>query len=307
MKRLVCNIVILLAGALAFPAMAEVTLSPETIDLGDLKQTAEVRVLRDGQPVPAGDIGKMVTGVFKTGEAVPERKAGGTHFSNYSHMFNFAVKADGLVTITPVENALQIGKYDFYVYTAHGTAKGVIDAHLRVSIPPRPPRDSGRAMFQVKLNLSEYVYGQAISIDLGSRKLRDYTWYIDGEVHASGQGLSSFRAWPEPGEHEISFVAKNAACDVVSEGSGIAVVKEEAAIMKSVSKGDKLTFVCPHGYTDVAWRLNGKVVAENAVPRDQKDQHTIKFKKKGAQTVSCRASGGENENFRQVTWQVSVH
>lgn len=65
----------------AAPAAAEVTLTPDLVDLRDLAQTPRVRVLHDGQALAAADIRKVVAGVYKTGDAVPEQMAAG-HFFN---------------------------------------------------------------------------------------------------------------------------------------------------------------------------------------------------------------------------------
>lgn len=214
----------------------QITLSPQTVTVDSLEQARQIKVLLDDQPVPAADIKRIAAGVFKDGTAVPESKAGGTHFSDYSYMFTFAVGADGVITITPVESTLQIGKYDLYVYTAHGTAKGVIDANLDTVAQPAPRQQRTRPVISIDLEMPQYIQGQTVFIDLGPDEARHYTWYLDGEVHASGQGASRFSAKPEAGTHEVSFIARNAEGQVVSEGSGVVEVAEPPANLKPAKK-----------------------------------------------------------------------
>lgn len=213
-----------LCALCARPVAADLALDPAVIELHDVSQAGMVTVLYDGEPVSRADIRKVTAGVFKTGNAVPEHKAGGTHFSNYSYMFTFEVKIDGAIVITPVESMLQRGTYDLHVLTTHGTVKGVIDAHLGDSMPSASRSQVTRPAFRVELDLQQYVFGQVVSINLEPDPSRHYTWYLDGKVHSSGQGETSFRAQPEPGTHEVSFIASNAAGMVVSEGSGTFVV-----------------------------------------------------------------------------------
>ena len=227
-KTVLSGYFLLLAGLLfSLPVVADLTLSPVEIDVKSSSEPAKVYVLNDGKPVLPAEITKIVAGVFKTGRAVPEEKRGGTHFSNYSYMFSFKVNADGSITITPVESTLQVGDYDIYVHTIHGTVVGVIDANLRESIPVRPPTRIKPTTFTYDFELPDYLYGQVVSIDLGPDKTRTYTWYIDGELHSSGLGLTSFRATPDPGIHEISFIARNADGDIISTWSGTANVSAE--------------------------------------------------------------------------------
>lgn len=286
--------------------LADVTLSPENFELSYFSDTQKLVVLHNGKPILPGDIKKIVAGVFKTGNAVPKKNTAGTHFSNYSHMFSFTTNDNGSITITPVESQLQIGKYDLYVYTRHGTATGIIDAHLEGSIPPRPRRKASPAMFSHDFELPEYLYGQVVSIDLGPNDKRTYNWNMDGKLKVSGLGLSSFRVWPEIGEHEISFTATNANGELVSSWTGTAKVVAEAANRKTVRKGKKLTFSSPAGFTQVTWKYDGKVLSDETIERTGRSSQTIKFKSKGAHTVTCHVQGMENGNFRLITWLVNV-
>jgi hypothetical protein len=44
-----------------------------------------------------GEITKIVSGVTKTDNAVPQGNEGRTHFSDYSHMFDFEIGDGGLI------------------------------------------------------------------------------------------------------------------------------------------------------------------------------------------------------------------
>jgi plastocyanin len=118
--------------------------------------------------------------------------------------------------------------------------------------------------------------------------------------------LSSFRTWPEVGEHEISFKATNANGELVSAWTCTAKVAAEPVNRKTVKKGKKLTFSAPAGYTQVTWKYDGKVLSDETVERTGKSSQTIKFKSKGTHTVTCHAQGMENGNFRVITWVVNV-
>ena len=301
------RVIVLCAGLLLpMSLLAEVELSPKNFELSFFSDSQQLVVLNNGKPVLPGDIKKIVAGVFKTGNAVPKKAAGGTHFSNYNHMFSFTINDNGSITVTAVESQLQIGEYDLYVYTRHGTATGIIDAHLEGSIPPRPRNKARPSMFSHDFELPEYHYGQVVSIDLGPNDKRTYNWTMDDELKVSGLGLSSFRAWPEIGEHEISFTATNANGELVSSWTGTAKVVAEAANRKTVRKGKKLTFSSPAGYTKVTWKYDGKVLSDETIERTGRSSQTIKFKSKGTHTVTCHAQGMENGNFRLITWLVNV-
>ena len=289
-----------------FTIIADLTLTPAELDLKNYSEPVKVLVMSDGRPVLPVEITKIVAGVFKTGNAVPEQARGGTHFSNYSYMFEFRTDVDGSITITPVKSLLQIGDYDLFVHTIYGTVSGVIDANLRDSIPARPPTKIKSSRFNYDFELPDYLFGQPVSIDLGPDKTRTYTWYIDGEIHSSGLGLTSFQARPEMGTHEISFIAKNADGEVVSTWSGTTRVSEEAPIIKTFRKGDKITFAAPGGYSRVTWIYNGKIISDTPLERSEYDSQEIAFKKKGAHTLVCHLQDSEKGHSRRITWSVNV-
>ena len=205
---------------------AQMTLSPREIEFKDVSQSQKVFVTYDGKPVLPGEITKIVSGVHKSGNQVPETAAGSTHISDYSFMFDFKANDDGSITLTPKNGLLEIGTYDLFVHTIYGTVTGSIDANLRGSIPvrPLPPTKSPRFTYDIKL--PDYSNGQLISIDLGPDTENIYSWYIDGEVHSSGLGNTSFRARPATGTPEISFIARDSDGVVVSTWSDTVNVSE---------------------------------------------------------------------------------
>lgn len=209
-----------LVGVLLLPSVfAQLSLSPREIVVKDFSHSQKVFVTHDEKPVLPGEITSIVSGIFKTGNQVPEKAKGTTHFSDYSFMFEFSTNEDGSITLTPNKGLLEFGSYDLFVHTIYGIAVGSIDANMRDlslndSLPPvMAPR------FVYEISLPDYSYGQEISIDLNPDGENIYSWYIDGEVHSSGLGKTSFRARPEIGSHEISFVARNPDGVVVSTWS----------------------------------------------------------------------------------------
>ena len=145
---------------------ANLTLSPTEIDVKDISQSKKVFIKHDGQPVLSGEITKIVSGVYKYGNAVPKSAPGSTHFSDYSFMFEFVPGDDGSITITPNKSLLEIGSYTFFVHTIYGTVTGLIDANLRDSKPVRPHHPVKFSKLSHYNKHADYLYGQVISIDL---------------------------------------------------------------------------------------------------------------------------------------------
>ncbi|MCP4048959.1 MAG: hypothetical protein GY732_23545, partial [Gammaproteobacteria bacterium] len=110
----------------------------------------------------------------------------------------------------------------------------------------------------------------------------------------------------EPGEHEISFVGRNAAGDIVSSWSGTARVLANKVIKKTVRKGKKLMFKTPGGYSRVTWTYDGKVLADTQLDGSRSHSQMISFKRKGTHVVTCHVQGSENGNFQLITWSVKV-
>lgn len=102
-----------LVGVLLLQSVfAQMSLSPREIDVKDFSHSQKVFVTHDGKPVLPGEITRIVSGVLKTGNAVPEKAKGMTHFSDYSFMFEFSTNEDGSITLTPNKGLLEFGSYD---------------------------------------------------------------------------------------------------------------------------------------------------------------------------------------------------
>jgi hypothetical protein len=162
--------------------------------------------------------------VQKQGEAAPADAVDGRHFSDYSFMFDFEPGENGEITITPNPESMAIGTYTLYVHTTHGTATGVIDATLRDQHPIAPHLREKKPKFSYGIVLPDYPYGTEVSVNLAPDSKHTYFWYVNGEEHSSGLGMTTFRAKLEPGTYEVSFVAKNEDGEVVSEWSDITEV-----------------------------------------------------------------------------------
>ena len=294
--------VLLLANA----AFAQLSMSPEEIDVNDVQQSEKILITFDGNPVLPAEIKSVVSGVSKTGDALPVGAPGKTHFSNYSYMFNFETGDDGVLTITPKKGLLQIGTYDLHVHTVHGRVTGRINANLRDSIPPLQHQRANLSEFRYSITLPDFVYGQLISIDLKPDNKNTYTWYIDGVVHSSGIGETSFRGWPEAGTREISYIAQNPDGVVLSQWSDTTEISEEEPLASTVRKGYQVPFSAPSGYSHVTWTLDGKLIAENHLERSGRDTQHVTFRKKGKHTLTCLAQGSESGNFRRIRWSVNV-
>jgi len=300
---LLCALVAVLSSS---QLSAQLSLSPTEIDVNDAEQSKKILITYEGKPVLPNEIKKIVSGVTKTGDAVPETASGISHFSNYSYMFEFQTGEDGFIIIKPNTGLVEIGTYDFFIYTVHGTVKGLINANLRDSIPPLTHHTLNLSEFNYDIELSDYIYGQAVSINLSPDKKNTYSWYIDGEIHSSGVGETVFRGWPEPGSHEISYIARSPDGTVVSNWSDTIEVSEEPPITTTVRKGYQVPFSAPVGYSQVTWSLDGKMIADNHLDRQDKDTRIVKFRNKGKHVLSCLARGSETGDFRRITWSVKV-
>ncbi len=186
-----------------------------------------VVVTHAGKPLRAVDIKKIETGVYKYRNDVPASAVGGTHFSNYSFMFDFKVNADGSITITPVPDLLEIGSYTLYVHTRFGKATGRIDANLSDKHPSPPRKKTRLPDFSYEIVLPDYAYGQEITVYLKPDEVNTYFWSINGEAHSSGLGKTSFRAQLDPGTYEISFIARNPDGDIISSWSDTTEVRKK--------------------------------------------------------------------------------
>lgn len=209
-----------LAGVLfTSPAYAQLLLSPSQIVFNNYDETKTVILTNDGKPVLPSEINRIISGVFKSGNEVPETAPGSTHTSDYSFMFEINTNDDGSITFTPRRGDLELGSYDLIVHTDYGTVKGLIDANMREMFPPVPRPATTTPSFSYDIELPDYPYGQEISIALNPDEKNTYNWYIDGKLHSSGPGQTTFRALLDIGEYEISFIAHNPEGVVVSKWS----------------------------------------------------------------------------------------
>lgn len=296
-----------LAGILySLSVSAQLTLSPKEIDVRDITRSEKVFITHDGQPVMAGEIKKIVSGVYKTGDAVPERVAGSTHFSDYSFMFEFVPGDDGSITLIPNKDLLEVGAYELFVHTVYGTVSGVINANLEDSNPARPHHPVKTSRLSNYGKQGGYLYGQVVSIDLSPDNKNTYTWSIDGETHSTGPGMTSFRAWPEAGLHEVTAVARNAGGVIVSTWSDTVKVVKEEVIKTSVRLGSNVSFRAPGGYLQATWAFDGKLVSDHHLKRSLNDTQLISFEDRGTHILTCKVQGLENGNFRLITWAVDV-
>ena len=206
--------------------VSQITLSPQELELKDTAQAEKVFITHDGKPVLPAEITKIVTGVFKFRDDVPRDDRDGTHFSNYSHMFDFKADDDGSITITGKKDLREVGKYDLYVHTIYGTVSGLINATLSQSSPTRLRQRVNLLEFSYTITLPDYSLGQTIAVSLPSDEVNTYYWYINGELHSSGLGETSFRVKPDAGTYEISFIARNPEGEVVSTWSDTTLVSK---------------------------------------------------------------------------------
>jgi len=298
----------ILAGVFcALPVFPDLLLTPQDIELQDISESKQLILTHDGKPVPPDEITSIVIGVRKTGDEVHGRPGVDEHFSNYSYMFEFKTGEDGVITVSADRDSLQIGSYEMQVHTIHGTVKGRVEASLAATNPTRPPLKGHMPRISYSPAQTSFLYGQAISIRLGSDASNTYSWYIDGREHSTGRGLTSLRAWPEPGQHEISVVARNPEGQIVSRWSDTFDVTREEPLLSTVRKGDKVRFKAPSGYARVVWRLDGKLLSDNRPDRSERDVQSITFKKRGSHTLSCRAEDSADGNFRLIGWSITVN
>jgi len=81
-------------------------------------------------------------------------------------MFDFEICDDGFIAIKSRKGLVEMGTYDLFVHTVRGTVKGLISANLRDSIPLVTRQPSSHPAFSYAIELPDYVYGQAVSVEL---------------------------------------------------------------------------------------------------------------------------------------------
>lgn len=205
-------------------AVAQLVMSPEELVFRDFTRPQAFTLSHDGAAVTPAEIMRIRAGVRKTGDALPAH-AVDTHFSDYSYMFHYRLGEDGRITLTPNERFLEIGHYTLVVHTVHGTVSGFITAQLEHATPPPPSYVVTTRTTSWDIELPAYPRGQEVVLDLGPDPGNTYFWYLDGALHASGPGLTTFRATPGPGRHALSFVAQDPAGVIVATWSGQLVVE----------------------------------------------------------------------------------
>lgn len=294
---------LLACAALCCAAAAEVTADPAAAVFNGADEAVTLRLLADGQPVPAADI---------TGFRL---LAGG---GDYRHMLRME-PGEGVVTLRP-SPTVEVGSYDLAVETRKGTAWARVYTPLsrhqtslqtladRLHIPLEElkreigmTRDFGAPRITVEMPPVHYA-GHAFRLALpGGGDVRR-VWKINGETVADGPEAAVLdHVFADPGSHVVSY-AEYQGDRRVAGFSELLEVVAEPPVPVTVASRTELTLTGPDGFRKYSWEVDGKKAYA-----DQKLSQT--FDAPGAHTVTVTGAApaeGNPKAFRKITYLVKV-
>ena len=258
-----CNAAASIACAfllLAPAAFAEVTANPSTVTFNNHDQSALVSLTHNGQPIPAGSVGKSQFLVDT---------------SDYSHMIEVTA-TEGGVRVSPSPQ-LEVGSYNLVIGTSHGPARILVYAPLAdlpsildsADVPGGPrlralreelgfTRPTGRATVSIELPYVVRI-GEPLTVTMPHDAELEYIWAINGEVVQRGLGESTFQyAFNTPGDYVLSYAERRDGV-TVARTEAITRVSEPPALLHFADRGSRLSFEAPEGYAEYHWYVNGEV------------------------------------------------
>lgn len=295
----------LLLAAIAASGAAAATLAaePASVTFDRAGMSATLKILADGQPLPAGEI----TGF---------RLMVGN--SDYRHMFRMS-KADGTVTLTP-SPTVEVGSYDLAITTARGDVWAKVytplsdhqtslqKLALRLDVPLEDlKRQIGMTrdlpQSRIELTLPPVFYtGQVFHLEMpGGGEVRR-VWKLNGEVvREGGDAVSVTHVFKEPGPFLLEYAEYQNGRRVAEVGELIEVV-EEPPLPVTVAARTTLTLNSPEGYAKYSWTLDGQMVSADPT-------FVRAFDEPGTHTVVLLAespAAGQPGEFRKIVHKVTV-
>jgi hypothetical protein len=297
--------VAVLAVGMAVPAYAShIEFSPATITFQSLSQRVIVHLTRNGEPLPASEIGTVKLYIDK---------------HDYDHMITVQ-RMDGAIVITPTDE-LQTGRYELYIGSGEHRVMVPMTAPLETipnSLEIIAAREN-KTVEQVKIErgfvttaarhgvsfkLPEtYYLGQQVRIPMITPPDHTYTWYIKGFEVAKGTGPHTFtHTFMDEGSYHIGYAeTKNGA--VVSEQTSFTRAIPEAPVDWQVVAKQEFALKGPGGFDRYAWMVDGNLTSVQP-------EINLDFDTAGNHTVECFAvstgANGLSERFRKITYAIAV-
>ncbi len=266
-----------------------------------------VRVFRNGEPVPSGQISGL--------RALIDGK-------DYSRMFSFEVSDEepGEIIVRGRPTTLEIGIYDIRFQAAgeegsfrvrapldgepdslqrRAQQRGVTVEDLLREYGFTRPMERGEIIIRMP---GRFYEGQIMRLGLAHSPGQSFTWIINGEVVLEGEDASTLsHALTEPGTHTLR-VEERSNGRLVAEWEGDFYVAAEPAVEWTITERQRVSLPGPEGFGAYTWLLDGREIAEGPV-----FEHT--FEAPGVYTVECVAREPEDDErrvLRRVTWEVNV-
>lgn len=284
-----------------------VTADPVQVTFTSPQQSATVKLMRDGMPIPAKDVR-------------------GWKFLASGHDYKEMIvieKMDGAVKIAP-SNALEVGSYDLAIDTAGGTVFVQVFAPLSDlhDVVQRQKALTGEAEEKIKEKMGlaigtgretisielppVYYEGQTLELSMERHPGRTYTWFVNGELVDEGPGKNAIAyTFKSSGEYVLNYVETEK-----RGGQTVTVARAEAstrvaavpAVPTEARVGAQTEFLAPGGYRKHVWTVDGKEVSVEPSLK-------YTFKAPGAYAVECLASSpdsGPAQGFQRVRYEVTV-
>ena len=287
----------------AAAARAEVTADPAEAVFNGADEAVTLRILADGQPVPAAEIRGF-------------RLMAGS--SDYRHMLRLE-PGEGVVTLRP-SPTVEVGSYTLEVETARGTAQARVYTplsrhqtslqtladrlHITLDELKRETgmtRDFGASRIAVEMPPVHYV-GHLFRLALpGGGDVRR-VWKINGETVSEGPGADALEhVFAEPGSYVVSY-AEYQGDRRIAGFSELLEVVAEPPVPVEVAPKTVLTLTGPDGFRQFSWEVDGvKAYA------GQKLSQT--FDAPGTHTVTATGTDpaeGPPKAFRRITYAITI-
>ena len=282
---------------------AELRADPDVLVFHRTDQQATTRITRNGEPLPAGQMGEIK--LWASGH-------------DYQHMFRYR-REDGALTLIPSETC-EVGSYDLVMHTPAGNVNvkvytpldempgtlenlaasaGITVDQLRERMGLVTPVGT----VEVRFTLPEVYYeGQALELELDAIEDAIHTWKINDEVVGQGPDARSlYYVFERPGLVVVEYTATRGD-RVVAEARDSTMVAKLPPVEWRVPKNVEFTLHATPGYGKYTWSIDGRQAGTGRA-------FTHTFTQAGNFTIECLAEepqAGPRGTFLRVTYAVTV-
>ncbi len=284
-----------------------VTADPVKVTFTAPQQSATIKLVNDGAPIPSKDIRGW-------------RFIASDH--DYKHMLSVE-KTDGALKIAP-SPTMEVGSYDLSIETAQGAVSVQVFAPLSdvPDIVERIASLSGLSEKKIKEKLGMmasfvreetqidlppvYYEGQTLELTMVAKPGHMCSWFMNGDLVTEGQDQNTFtHTFKEPGEYVINYIesaSENGEIKSATRAVAHTRVVPVPGVPAEVAVNTEMTFAPPPGYQKHAWRIDGQEVSTEPALK-----HT--FREPGVHAVECLASSpnqGNARGFLRIRYNTTV-